>query len=127
MPALPIDIPCAYGRVALAPLAMTAIARLATATDGAAEKSPANRFGWPAWPMSEKPTTAKPPRRALRPIGLLTCFTSNIRFHVGADNTKDKEESRCHGELVQNESGSMRTSNRVLKSQGGTAVAPRKS
>jgi|ERR1700694_4622808 len=49
------------------PLATTVIARLATATEGAAEKSPANRFGCPAWPM-RNPTTARPPMSALRPI-----------------------------------------------------------
>jgi hypothetical protein len=60
MPALPISMPSAYGTVASGPRAATVIARLASATDGAAEKSPANRLGCPAWPMSENATTARP-------------------------------------------------------------------
>src|SRR5579875_655811 len=65
MPALPASIPSVSRRASAPPLSSSVIARPATATDGAALKSPAKRFGDRHCESSAKATTSRPPARPL--------------------------------------------------------------
>src|SRR5579875_2858245 len=66
MPRPPITMPMASWRALVRLSKIKVMARLAVATDGAAENSPEKALGRAAWPIREKTTTRVPPARARR-------------------------------------------------------------
>lgn len=58
-------IPMVCGTAIDGPFTSDVSSRLASATAGAAENTPAKRFGWTTSPIREKATTISPPTRAL--------------------------------------------------------------
>jgi hypothetical protein len=75
MARLPTTMPVLACRALTGLSATLVMARLATATEGAAENSPAKAFGLTTWPISAKITTSAPPaspRNARTPMSPTT-------------------------------------------------------